>query len=165
VQLGIPVHLALCPQIGEALSNRTYGGLQCQALCSTIQTHRVCKRPVPKPRGFPAVRGFVLILTFQLKAGKRLKVDRRLERASVKPNRAHGGETPVSPIICTARLIYVSSTSGAFGKGTAMFVSYSAGQHRCPPPDIPLRLASYVKNASRDVIHLLMRDKPPSLLV
>jgi hypothetical protein len=71
----------------------------------------------------------------------------------------------VSPIIYSARLIYVSLLSGAFGKETVIFVSYSARQHRCPLPDIPLRLASYVKNASRDMIHLLMRDKPPSLLV
>jgi hypothetical protein len=111
------------------------------------------------------MRGFVLIPAFQLKAGKRLAVDGRLERASRKPNRAHGGETPVSPFICSAKLIYVISLSGAFGEETAIFVSYSARQHRCPPPDIPLRLANYVKNASPDMIHLLMRDKPPSLLV
>jgi hypothetical protein len=71
----------------------------------------------------------------------------------------------VSPVVYSARPIYVSSPSGAFGKETAIFVSYSARQHRCPPPDIALRLASYVKNARPDVIHLLMRDKPPSLLV
>ena len=71
----------------------------------------------------------------------------------------------MSPIIYSARFIYVSSLSGTLGKETAIFVSYSARQHRCPLPDIPLRLASYVKNARRDVIHLLMRDKPPSLLV
>ena len=71
----------------------------------------------------------------------------------------------MSPVVYSARLIYVSSLSGAFGKETAMFVSYSARQHRCPPPDIPLRLASYVKNASPDVIHLLTRDTLSSLLV
>jgi hypothetical protein len=71
----------------------------------------------------------------------------------------------VSPIIYSARFIYVSSLSGTFSKETVILISYSARQHRCPPPDIRLRLASYVKNASRDVIHLLMRDKPPSLLV
>jgi hypothetical protein len=158
------MHLALCPQTGEVLSNRTFWGLLCQVLCGTIQAHRVCKRLVPKPRGSPAVRGFVLILAFQLKAGKRLEVDRRLERASWKANRAHGGETPVSPIICSERLIHVSSLSGAFGKETAMFISYDAKQHRCPATDIPPCLASHVKDASPDVIHLLARDQLPSLL-
>jgi hypothetical protein len=115
-------------------SNRTFRGLPGQSLCGTIQAHRVCKRPVPKPRGPPAVRGFVIILSFQLKAGERLAVDGRLERASRKPNRAHGGETPVSPIIYGARLVYVSLLSGAFNKDTAIFVIYSARQHRYPLP-------------------------------
>ena len=124
--------------------------VQCKRTgCASAQ----CRSPV----GSQAVRGFDFILAFQSKAGKRLEVDGRLERASREPNRAHGGETPVSPIIYNGRLIYVSSLSVAFGKETTIFVSYSARQHRCPPPDIPLRLANYVKNASPDVIHLLMR--------
>jgi hypothetical protein len=135
-----------------------------QAPCGTMQTHRVCNRPVPKPRGFPAVRGFDFILSFQLKAGKRLAVDRHLEQASLKANRAHGGETPVSPIIHSDKLSYASSLSGAFGKETAIFVSYGAKQHRCPATDIPPRLASHVKDTSPDVIHLLARDQLPSLL-
>jgi hypothetical protein len=146
-------------------SNRTCGGLPGQSPCGTIQAHRVCKRPVPKPRGFPSRAGLRLDSIASVESRERLAVDRRMERASLKPNRAHGGETPVSPVVYSARLIYVSSLSGAFGKRTATFVSYSTRQHRCPPPDIPLRLANYVKNASPDVIHLLMRDKPPSLLV
>ena len=71
----------------------------------------------------------------------------------------------MSPFICSAKLIYVSSLSEAFGEETAIFVYYSAWQHRCPPPDFLPRSASCVKNASPNVIHLLTRDKPPSLLV
>jgi hypothetical protein len=71
----------------------------------------------------------------------------------------------VSSVVCSVRLIGVSSLSGASGKETTMFVSYSARQHRCPPPDIRLRLARDVKNASPDVAHLLTSDMPPSPLV
>jgi hypothetical protein len=159
------VHLAFRPQTGEALSNRTFWGLPGQALCGTMQTHRVCKRPVPKPRGFPSRAGLRLDSIASVESREKARSGSPYGASVLKPNRAHGGETPVSPVVYSARLIYVSSLSGAFGKGTAMFVSYSARQHRCPPPDIPLRLASYVKNARPDVIHLLMRDKPPSLLV
>lgn len=41
-------------------SNRTCGGLPGQAPCGTMQAHRVCKRPVPKPRGFPSRAGLRL---------------------------------------------------------------------------------------------------------
>lgn len=35
--------------------------LMTQGLCAIIQTHRVCNRPVPKPRGSQAMRGFAYI--------------------------------------------------------------------------------------------------------